>query len=115
MCKSWQGPEKQMFSKFLDLQFLKTLTSSNVVNDEQLGLVQNICSIPMFKPTIVHSSVEQTSSEGDIVSIQRSYYTCDVSQIDATEKNYQTQWRSQGGGLGVLKPPHWLQVQYIYM
>ena len=25
-----------------------------------------------------------------------------------------SQWRSQGG-LGVLEPPHWLQVQYIYM
>ena len=89
MCKSWQGPEKQMFSKFLDLQFLKTLTSGNLVGDEH-GLVQNICSIPMFKPSIVHSSVEQTSSESDIVSVQRSNYTCDISQIDATEKKYQT-------------------------
>ena len=62
-----------------------------MVNDEQLGLIQNISSILMFKPTIVHGSDEQTSSERDIiVSIQRSYYTCDVSQIDATKKNYQT-------------------------
>ena len=88
MCKSWQGPERQMFSKFLDLQFLKALTSGNLGNMEH-GLVQDICSIPMFKPSRLHSSVEQSSAEGDVISIQRRSYTCDISQIDATEKKYQ--------------------------
>ena len=55
-----------------------------------LKIVRNVCSIPMFNSSRVRSSVEQTSSEVDIVSIQRRYCTCDINQIDATEKKYET-------------------------
>ena len=86
MSISWQGPEKQMFSKFLNLQYLHTLETS--ASDSEFFNI--VCKQTQeFQATKVHASVELTAVEGTAIANQTFYHTCPASMIDGTEKKHQ--------------------------
>lgn len=83
MAKSWLQPEKQMLSKFRDLQFLKNIGDTSILGNA------DICCLPMFLPDSTRGSVEQTMSDTSTILNETAYHTCAVSLIDAREKDYQ--------------------------
>ena len=87
MCKSWITPEKQMFSKFLNLQYIDSL-HTQYTNLPEKDFVKIISATPFFQSSKVHSSVEQTSIDGMDITQQIKNHTCEVSGIDATVKCY---------------------------
>ena len=86
VCKSWITPEKQMFSKFLNLQYLNSLDiqHTHLPGDDFVGLIGD----SLFQPSRIHSSVEQTGIDGLDIAQQMKNYTCEVSCIDASVKSY---------------------------
>lgn len=85
MCKSWITPEKQMFSKFLNLQYLNSLKikHAHLPEEDFVGIVSEGS---FFQQSKVHSSVEQTAIDGIDIARQMSNHTCEVSCIDASLK-----------------------------
>ena len=80
MKMSWCGPEKQLLKKFLDLQHLNIIEQSN--SNEFL---QNIYS-EAFNLTSNFTSVEQMSVNTQFLIEQKQFHSCDVYNIDATNK-----------------------------
>ena len=88
MSLSWLGPEKQMFSKFNNLQYISdTLECTGRGCDSDFFYVASVC-VRQFRPTDIHSSVEQTATEGIAILNQTSYNACPVSILDCTIKSY---------------------------
>ena len=88
MAKSWLEPEKQMLSKFRNLQALKSATES--ISDSGNEFAVEICGLPMFQPGKTRGSVEQTLIDSSTILKQNMYHTCAIPLIDATEKDYET-------------------------
>ena len=88
MSLSWLGPEKQMFSKFNNLQYiLDTLECTGRDCDSDFFDVASMC-VRQFQATDIHSSVDQTATEGIAILNQTSYHTCPVSMLDCMVKSY---------------------------
>lgn len=83
---SWNGPEKQMFNKFLQLQHLRTFQCSKTREDVFISLC---LETSLFHQSKTYSSVEQTSVDGDTILNQIQNYSCQVSAMDTTVLNYQ--------------------------
>ena len=82
--KSWCGPEKQMLSKFLDLQSLNTMGLS-----ENSPLLQHIYSdIFGSQHSTSFSSVNQMLFDTSFLMDQSRYYNCKCEEIDATMHEY---------------------------
>ena len=102
MCKSWITPEKQMFSKFLNLQYLSTINieSTDVPREDFVGLLST-CSL--FQQSKVHSSVEQTEIDGIDIVQRMGNHTCEVSSIDALLNSHHSLSRP----IYVCRSYHW--------
>lgn len=83
MCKSWLSPEKQMFTKFLNLQHLDSLNVH--LQEDFLKLVLNN---PFLQPSKPFHSVAQTSIDGLDIVQQIYNHSCEVSSVDASIKCY---------------------------
>jgi hypothetical protein len=85
MCKSWISPEKQMFSKFLNLQYLNSIDieHANLPKDDFVGIISGGS---FFKQSKIHSSVEQMAIDGIDIAWQINNHTCEVARIDASLK-----------------------------
>ena len=84
--KSWTGPEKQMFMKFINMQHIYWLQTSN--NND---LVSIICkSNELLSGSLESlSSFDQTQVQDVITLNQIDSFTCNVASLDATEKSFQ--------------------------
>ena len=82
---SWCGPEKQMFTKFLDLQSIRRMENNDSASDSDLfeAIHQAI-----IKPSAGanFSSLEQTKCGIMQVLEQCQYFSCPVHEIDATKR-----------------------------
>lgn len=85
--KSWKGPEKQMFKKFLGLQ-------STTAGEIDLFSNQNSLTTSMIRADLIKapklelfSSVNQSSYNSLSLVHRVIYYNCPVSSIDATINN----------------------------
>lgn len=77
MCKSWITPEKQMSSKFLNMQYLDSLNIQHIQLAEE-DFVSLVTKNPFFQPSKLHDSVEQTTIDGLDIAQQMSNHTCEV-------------------------------------
>jgi len=83
--KSWSGPEKQMFTKFLGMQKAHLMESSSINNE----FVTAMREIPMFKKSFGNSSSFDISQLHDAVTLRQvQCFTCPVAELDATEKPF---------------------------
>ena len=85
--KSWNCPEKQMFSKFLGMQEMRTIQKT-------IGSDQHFASIifqdtVLFKEPLGFDSLNQSSVPDIITSQQLQHHNCIVSLVDAEEKPFQ--------------------------
>ena len=87
MCRSWLSPEKQMFSKFLNLQYLDSLSLQHTTLPE-LDFVKIVSDSPLFQPSKLFDSVEQTAIDGLDIAKQMTTHTCEISSVDASMKSY---------------------------
>ena len=84
--KSWVSPEKQMFLKFLDMQYMYTLESHSS-NDTFVSMI--VKSNELLRSSVGYStSVNQSQQENWITLQQIANYDCEVSSIDASEKPF---------------------------
>ena len=83
---SWNGPEKQMLTKFLQLQHLRTFQCAGT---QESDFVTHLCSkISMFQQQKTYSSVEQTGIDGETILKQCKNHTCPVFEIDTCVLNH---------------------------
>ena len=111
MCKSWITPEKQMFSKFLNLQYLSTINieSTDVPREDFVGLLST-CS-----QSKVHSSVEQTEIDGIDIVQRMGNHTCEVSSIDALLNSHHSLSRPQVEKIFTDNDMHLLKRMYSHL
>ena len=87
MCKSWITPEKQMLTKFLNMQYLDSLNIQHTQLAEE-DFVKLISKNPFFQPSKLHDSVEQTTVDGLDIAQQMYNHTCEVTSIDVSVHSY---------------------------
>ena len=84
--KSWSGPEKQMFTKFLGMQKAHYMEASTI-NNEFITLMSK--NNPMFKNSFANSSsCDQSQLQDSVTLRQIKNCTCAVAELDATEKSF---------------------------
>ena len=87
MKKSWMGPEKQIFLKFLDLQSMYCLENVHNCDDE---FFSSLCkSNDILKESFgKFTLIEQTQGAEAVFFPRTEFFSCAVSSLDATEKNF---------------------------
>ena len=88
--KSWNGPEKQMLAKFIDMQYMYTLQQSTVGNKDDF--ITLVCkNSHLFKNELRnYGSLHQFALQDVIIYEQLKCHDCVTSMLDATEKSFQS-------------------------
>ena len=84
--KSWNGPEKQMFKKFLDLQAITVGHASGSCNSLLNMMFASALLTPSTSSSGNFSSFNQTSMNSLYLVEQTVYHVCPVRSLDATLK-----------------------------
>jgi len=89
--KSWNGPEKQMLTKFIDMQYMYTLQTSTVVGNKD-DFITVVCKNGhLFKNELrSYGSLHQFALQDVIIYEQLKCHDCVTSMLDAEEKPFQS-------------------------
>ena len=76
--KSWTGPERQMFTKFLDMQHIYWLQTHHNNN-----FVSFVCeNIELLRHSLISSSFDQTQLQDVVILKQIENFTCNVALME---------------------------------
>ena len=84
--KSWNGPEKQIFQKFLDMQFISCLSLQDCDSEDTFLRMIYEHHREISSPMVGSSSLDQTTRQDMIFLEWAQSNHCQVSRLDATEK-----------------------------
>ena len=88
--KSWNGPEKQMLAKFIDMQYMYTLQTSTVVGSKDDFMTLVCKNSHLFKnESRSYGSLHQFALQ-DVIIIELKCHDCAASMLDAEEKPFQS-------------------------
>ena len=82
---SWNGPEKQMFTKFRQLQHIHSFQQMSIKEDDFISLCLNKS---LFQQSKTYSSVEQTNVDGYTVIAAMKNHSCTVSALSTAVIDY---------------------------
>ena len=89
--KSWNGPEKQMLTKFMDMQYMCTLQKSIATGNKE-DFVTLVCkNNHLFSNHLSsYGSLHELVLHDVIISNQLRSFNCSTCLLDAEEKPYQS-------------------------
>ena len=82
--KSWLRPEKQMFLKFLGMQHVKQLCTSNHEND----FLVLVCEQLQSKIKGEYNSLGQMQTQDVVIMQQIKNFSCETAMINPEKKEY---------------------------